>query len=208
MRAHNADFLVIVEHHLVDRATSETYNCKAIEDINGSDEDAIEGNSLLKLMSLRVKNAKISIFAARIDLTLGESYGTDEATLVESECLRAVITVPDIYQAVGTACICNTLVIHCTTCETGRLIATEDTSFAIQEFCLPEFNMLGSSGYKTVVTIPLGESHVECSVSVSLSFPNQLAGLSFENVDVMIVMSVDHGNILSILGESDGIDAS
>ena len=180
----------------------------AIEDIDGSYEDAIEGNSLLKLMTCGVKNAKISIFAARIELTFGVPYSAYEAALVEIEGLRAVVTVPDINQAVGTACICNTLVIHCNASKAGRFVATEDTSFPVEEFCLPKFNMLGSGGYKTVVTISLGESHVECSVGVSLSFSNQLAGLSLENVDVMIVMSVDHGNELAILGESDSIDAS
>ena len=127
---------------------------------------------------------------------------------MEIESLRAVITVPDINQAVCTACICNTLVIHSNASKTGILVATKDTSSAIEGICLPKSNMLGSGGYKTVVTVPLGESHVERSVCVSLSFSNQLAGLSLENVDVMVVMSVDHGNILSILGESDGIDAS
>jgi hypothetical protein len=127
---------------------------------------------------------------------------------VEIECFRAVITVPDINQAVRTTSISNTLVIHSTASKTGILFATKDTSSAIEGICLPKFNMLGSGGYKTVVTIPLGESHVERSVCVSLSFSNQLAGLSLENVDVMVVMSVDHGNVLSILGESDGINAS
>jgi hypothetical protein len=180
----------------------------AIEDIDGSNEDAVEGNSLLKLVTCGVENAKISIFAARIDLTFGVPYSAYKATLVEIEGLRAVVTVPDINQAVGTACIGNTLVIHSNASKAGRFVATEDTSFAVEEFCLPKFNMLSSGSYKTVVAISLRESHVECSIGVSLSFSNQLAGLSLENVDVMIVMSVDHGNELAIFGESDGIDAS
>ena len=144
----------------------------AVEDIDGSNEDAIEGNSLLKLVTCGVENAKISIFAARIDLTFGVPYSAYKATLVEIEGLRAVVTVPDINQAVGTACIGNTLVIHSNASKAGRFVATEDTSFAVEEFCLPKFNMLSSGSYKTVVAISLGESHVECSVGVSLSFSN------------------------------------
>lgn len=80
---------------------------------------------------------------------------------MESEGRRAVGTVPDINQAVGTACKGNTFVIHANASKARRFIATEDTSFAVEEFCLPKFYMLGSGGYKTVVTISLGESHVE-----------------------------------------------
>jgi hypothetical protein len=102
-------------------------------------------------VSLGIDNAKVSVFATRVELSFNESQSTNEATFVEVESLRAVRTVPNINQTVGTASIGNALVIKGAASKAGLLIASKNASPAVKRLRRPKSNVLGTDGYKTIV---------------------------------------------------------
>lgn len=106
------------------------------------------------MMSLGANNIQSAIFAARVKFPIDEPQSSNESSFVSADCLLERAALPYVDQRVSSTCVAETLVVVGGASEAGQLTCTaKDSIFAFARF-IPELDMLGSGGYKRVVTLP------------------------------------------------------